>query len=102
MAIIRLGCLQLRVETGRFEKPKRKLEDRICLQCSLDKVETEEHFLLECSRHDSLRTVILGNILNNSCIDLDQTSKLAFLLNDSSAVKATAQYILRAFDNRST
>ena len=102
MARIRLGCLQLRVETGRFEKPKRKLEDRICLQCSLDKVETEEHFLLECSRHDSLRTVILGNILNNSCIDLDQTSKLAFLLNDSSAVKATAQYILRAFDNRST
>ena len=102
MARLRLGCLQLRIETGRFERPKRNPEERICLQCNLGKVETEEHFILECTRHGQLRDTYLGKFLNDPCKDLDHTSKLAFLVNDSIAVKSTAQYILSALDNRST
>ena len=102
IAKIRLGCLPIRIETGRFERPKKNAEQRICLQCHMDEIESEEHFLLVCPRHSRLRSSLLGKFLNESCQTLDQTGKLAFLLNDSSAVKATAQFILKALENRLT
>lgn len=50
---LRLGCLQIRVETGRWIGEKR--EDRLCMVCMSGKVETERHCMLECPMYDDLR-----------------------------------------------
>ena len=53
MAKIRLGVLPIRIETGRYERPVKAADQRICQQCSLGLVENEIHFLLECPRNFS-------------------------------------------------
>ena len=102
MAKARLGVLQLRIETGRFERPKQPAELRLCKQCSLDIVEDEAHFLLECPRHCFLRDNLYSKIDNEAFPNLDVPDKLKFLLNSSDMVKDTSQFIMNAFDNRLT
>ena len=46
LAKLRGGTAELRVETGRWNGLKKK--ERICKQCTMGKVENEEHFLLRC------------------------------------------------------
>ena len=62
LAKTRLGVLQLRIETGRFERPKKPIEARICKQCSLNEVETESHFILSCPRHSFLREQLFRRV----------------------------------------
>ena len=38
------------VETGRYRTPKVPLGERVCKCCNNDKVETEFHFVMECSK----------------------------------------------------
>ena len=98
---IRLGVLQLRLETGRYERPKKPANERICKQCSLLEVEDEAHFLLDCPRHSLLRRKLLEQICDENFEMLNVTEKLKFLLNNPSIVKQTAQFIIDAYDNRS-
>ena len=101
LAKLRLGTLQLRIETGRYERPRMAVEDRICEHCPLGKVETEAHFLLECPKHLIQRRALFSKIV---CFDefnsMDEIDKLKYLLNNSDIVKSTAQFIIAAFDNR--
>ena len=55
MAVVRMGCLPLEVETGRFRCAARPLQQRLCKLCSLD-VENEAHFLLHCPALQNERT----------------------------------------------
>ena len=55
MASLRAGCLLLAVETGRYRTPKVPLGERVCKLCNNDKVETEFHFVMECSKLQNLR-----------------------------------------------
>ena len=48
------GCLPLAVETGRYRTPKVPLGERVCKLCNNDKVETEFHFVTECSKLQNL------------------------------------------------
>ena len=53
LARIRLGCLPLWIETGRYCIPRLSEEDRICLICSMNEnssklIESESHFLFHC------------------------------------------------------
>ena len=100
LAKTRLGVLQLRIETGRYERPKTPAEQRICKQCSLDSVETEAHFILECPRHSFQREHLFSQIRNEAFPLFSDSEKLIFLLNNSDTVKQTSQYIIDAFDNR--
>ena len=100
MAKTRLGVLQLRIETGRYERPKKPAEQRTCKQCSLEVVENEAHFLLECPKHNFLRDQLIGQINNEGFSLLNDTKKLKFLMNNSDIVKQTSQFIINAFDNR--
>ena len=43
---IRISTHKLQIETGRYKNIEK--EKRLCRVCNLNKVETEEHFLLEC------------------------------------------------------
>ena len=57
MAKLRVGTVELRLETGRCFGQKR--EDRICGQCSLREVENVEQFVLRCGGLFSEREVLM-------------------------------------------
>ena len=47
---MRISSHHLRIETGRWAKPKPiPLEDRLCKYCSDSKIDNESHFLLGCA-----------------------------------------------------
>ena len=100
LAKLRLGVLGLRIETGRYERPRRLPEERICRQCTLGTTEDEAHFILHCPRHTLLRNDLLTNLSLEDFTNLNENEKLKFLLNDPTIVKQTAQFIVNAFDNR--
>ena len=57
---LRIGCHNLRVETGRYDKIA--LDERICPLCSGNKIEDETHLLLDCQRYSSMRDIFLSKI----------------------------------------
>ena len=50
----RPSCHTLNIETLRYCRPKVSRDRRFCPFCP-ESVESEEHFLLECKKYDSLR-----------------------------------------------
>ena len=52
-AELRLGCLKVRAETGRWIGEKRS--ERVCMVCMSGQVETARHSLLECRVYEDLR-----------------------------------------------
>ena len=55
MAISKFSCSShhLAIETGRHQKPKVPIDNRICLECRI--LEDELHHLIHCSKHDDIR-----------------------------------------------
>ena len=47
---------KLRVETGRHQHQDIPREERICTHCTLNKVEDENHFVVECPAYDKIRS----------------------------------------------
>ena len=48
MTKFRISNHKLRIETGRYEKPKIDRCDRTCRLCLLNNVEDESHFIFDC------------------------------------------------------
>ena len=67
-ARLRSGTHQLRIETGRWVKERE--EDRLCNVCVTGKVESEEHFLLECYVYRQLREGMYTKISEQTGYDL--------------------------------
>ena len=116
LAKLRLGCLPVRLETGRYSIPRLTEEERVCLVCrdslvdvqqdpegpaGAGPVESEVHFLFDCEpyRHERL-TWMQKMTLPPNFLQLDLTAKLKLVLNDTSHVKPTAQFITNAFEIR--
>ena len=57
---LRIGCHNLRVEAGRYDKIP--LDERMCPLCSGSKIEDETHLLLDCQRYSSMRDTFLSKI----------------------------------------
>jgi hypothetical protein len=68
-ARIRSGSLQLRIESGRWNKEPEK--DRVCKVCLTGKVENESHFLLHCYAYDRLRDLMFRQVKDNTGYDLE-------------------------------
>ena len=103
MAKIRLGCLEIRIETGRYARPRLPGEARICQICHNpgQVQENEFHFLFQCEAYTNERTTWL------SCLEkpehfliLSPNEKLDIVLNVDQNVKKTAQYIINIYDKR--
>ena len=114
IAKTRLGCLPLRIETGRYTRPRLREEERTCLVCRAEclleaseanvtyPVENEAHFIFDCAGYESERDHWLGQlILPENFTDLGTAEKLKIVLNLGSNVRATAQFILGALHKRS-
>ena len=100
LAKFRLGVLQIRIETGRYERPKKGPLERICKQCNLNVPEDEKHFLLHCPKHSIIRRPFLEKIDLADFSTLNDIEKLRYLVNSPDIVKSTAQFILDCYDNR--
>ena len=107
---IRLGSLELRIESGRFSRPRLEINERICLICrdtnlGLDlepQIETEAHFLFFCDYYNNLRNTLLTDLVKPENFgNLDEGSKLSIVLNVPENVKKTAQFIINAYNMRS-
>ena len=114
IAKIRLGCLPLRLETGRYSRPRLEEKERTCLVCrpveqiidtedSANPIESEIHFLFHCNAYKEEREKLFKQMtvpeeFNALCDD----EKLKLTLNEPSNVKPVAQFIIKALDFRST
>ena len=109
----RLSNHCLRIETGRHERvfnvsgksdplPR---QDRLCLYCNLDSVESEVHFLLECPLYDGLRKDILSQIEKYpNLLNLDKHDLFIWILSNdnSNFVSVLCNYIDHALKLRKT
>jgi hypothetical protein len=57
MTLFRAGSL-LSIETGRYARPPVPVENRLCVVCNKNCVESEKHFLLDCPLYDDLRLIL--------------------------------------------
>lgn len=96
LARIRMGVFPIRIETGRWRGLA--LQDRICTNCDLAEVETEEHFLCGCPRHDALRNELKRRIatVNN----LNNHEFITYILCTAEIRTTIGHYILNLQQNR--
>ena len=97
------SCLELKICTGRYMQIPEA--ERICTvtpRCSaLALVESEYHFLLECSGYRELRQSWLSKLqLPETFSHSTNAEKTSLVINNVNNVKLTAQFIVDAFDFR--
>ena len=106
LALLRLSNLSIRLETGRYERPRLDAVDRSCPVCINPInviVEDEIHFLFDCNLYEKLRDDWLSQIVKPvDFFVMDPTNKLKIVLNEAKNVKVTAQFIIDAYNLRST
>ncbi len=84
LTMYRLSEHSLAVETGRRRQTWLSREDRLCSQCMLGVMETELHFLTECTKYKDIRDHYYPKINKifpqfNTC---NPTQKLSFILGE--------------------
>ena len=76
---IRTGTNKLRIETGRWKRPKEPVEERVCKACMSGAIEDEKHFVLDCKAYASLRHCMIDTIRvkthNRYNLHLDNTDQ---------------------------
>ena len=104
LAKTRLGCLEIRIETGRYSRPRLPEASRICLACPepTNQVENEYHFIFECEAYRDERLIWIDKLtIPNNFSTLLHSQKLKIVLNDHNNVKLSAQYLINIYDKRS-
>ena len=104
----RLILAQLYIETGRYKNirnadgtiRKLKPEERICTLCTLNEVEDEIHFLLECPVYTNLRSNLftVTRTRNTNFDTLNNDQKLTYLMKK--CIKPVAKYLFSAWELR--
>ena len=120
VAKTRLGCLPLRLETGRYSIPRLPENQRICLVCKTpeqgqlvtvdnateaddEPIESEIHFMFQCSGYRTEReSWYAGMTLPDNFPTSPINVKLDVVLNHPNNIKQTAQFLNIAFNKRST
>ncbi len=94
---LRISAHQLRIETGRYSRPKTPVEKRICQFCDTQSVESELHFLLDCSHYKAERDTFFKTL--NSFTDfssLDAEDRFHFIMTynggDTEVARAVLDY----------
>ena len=55
LSMLRCGTSPLHVETGRWCRPVKPLDQRICTYCNQNEIENEVHFFIECDIYDDFK-----------------------------------------------
>ena len=113
IAKLRLGCLPLRIETGRYTRPKLREEERTCLVCAKNNlvdisgnnasyVEDEAHFMFNCEAYKTERDHWLNHLVLPTNFETSSIAdKFKVVLNLGPNIRATSQFILGALNKRS-
>jgi hypothetical protein len=98
---LRTSSHSLSIETGRYTSPKTPANQRFCKVCdSVDLVEDEYHFLLECSLYKEERKEMVQHVLKacNNFNNLHDRNKLIYLMTaEGDLICAIAQFCYEAF-----
>ena len=94
---IRFGILPLTVETGRYRGTP--LEERLCICCSLDSVETEYNFMFECTLYENLRNIWFQK-MDFNWTDFNTLSPNEKITRAFNNYRLTAKFICLAMDKR--
>ena len=95
LAQFRLGILPLRIETGRYIGEA--IGQRQCNLCGSGHIESELHFLLECSTYTDYRQLLLSEqVLDISTL----TQSEQFVLIVNSFHRRLSNYLERAYMRR--
>lgn len=101
----RLSNHQLKIETGRYGKQMIPVENRLCLFCDDNKIETEEHMFLKCTFYSDLRSEFFTQLKGKVPIDNPNTTNSMFNLLTSQnqyLICKLSKFILKCFQLRET
>ena len=100
----RLSSHNLGIEIGRHCRPKKPVEERLCMYCNEGKIDDEMHMLFSGSFHTEERKEFTACIkIHIPDYDGDNTSSnlsLIFNARSSDVIKSTGKLIYRAFQKR--
>jgi exonuclease III len=99
---LRTSCHPLLIEQGRYQNIE--VNNRLCTLCNQNKIETEDHFLLECSLYHDERKAFLQSLLVNYPTLKNHTSIQLFIwlmsCEDITVCRNTAKLISECFAKR--
>ena len=99
---IRISTHKLQIETGRYKNIEK--EKRLCRVCNLNKVETEEHFLLECPTYKDHRKTFYEELKYIYKIDLEKYGvdaiKMIFSQNNVLILNKLGKFIKQCWIKR--
>ncbi|KAK6181159.1 hypothetical protein SNE40_009082 [Patella caerulea] len=104
LSMLRCGSLQLRIETGRYQKPPEKLSERICIYCDRGEVEDEEHFIFNCDKYSPIRNDFCAKAChyNPDFNHVSNQHKLLFLMTNEQILPFFASCIFKMFELRNS
>ena len=91
---LRISAHRLRIERGRYVRPKEEIEDRLCLLCNT--IEDEVHFLVKCRKYENQRSLLYDNLMDKQTISVNDPDKTFINLmtnKDTDVIKAVGKYI---------
>ena len=99
-AQLRIGILPIMIETGRYTNMA--VESRFCNYCTLNKVEDEQHFLLECSNYTELRSTFYEKCRqeNPTFDELNLEEKFIFIMNNDTMTNDCVNFVYDVFHKR--
>ena len=100
----RISSHNLRIETGRYDKPKTPAQNRKCIYCTLNLVEDEQHLLITCPLYQTHRDSLFEK--STECIPdfntLTDREKFIQIMSskDTDLLNSLAEYIFLSFKLR--
>ena len=98
----RISAHRLEIECGRYKNIP--ISERLCKMCNLGKTEDEIHFMLECPKYDTIRSIYLQQCadLCKNFATLNCKDQFIFLLSNENEklIETTASYIWQCFNLR--
>jgi hypothetical protein len=101
-AKLRCGVLPLEIETGRYSNTP--LENRVCKLCTMQVLEDECHFLLDCPLYADYRDTIYQKALeiDDNFLDKSKQDKMCFLLSSKYLAYSVIKVVDKMFARRKT
>ena len=97
---LRLGMLQLRIETARYLKPIIPENERLCY-CNSGSVEDEYHAMFDCNMYTELRANWFHQMnLPDNFENLVDGDRFKLVLNVPENVRKTAKFLVAMMDSR--
>jgi len=101
---LRVNSHTLEIERGRHTDPTTPIEKRLCHHCKV--VETEFHFVTECTLYSTERSILFSKIANQfpDFVDLDNVCKFKFMLTfpDEQLLSSVGKFVFQCFEKRNS